>query len=51
MICETCRGAGWIEGGEVYPRWEPCPDCGGNGTMHCCEGNQACVITEDDGEP
>lgn len=34
MRCETCRGTGG-------PPWAPCPDCGGGGIAHCCEGDQA----------
>lgn len=43
MICETCHGRRFIErraAGEC-PREEPCPECGGFGIVHCCEGERA----------
>jgi len=42
MICETCHGRRFIErraAGEC-PVEEPCPDCGGFGIVHCCEGER-----------
>lgn len=54
MICETCHGEGkvWCDSlaatgavpdDPLRPQpclslWEPCPDCGGCGFAHCCEG-------------
>lgn len=48
MRCETCQGSGKIEGavrpGDQAPTNSlataslPCPDCGGSGIAHCCEG-------------
>ena len=53
MICETChrRGVVWVTFWEPVPgavgvsarlnaRQEPCPDCGGCGHTHCCEGER-----------
>lgn len=40
MRCESCQGRGWI----VRRRdnyWVYCPDCGGSGVTHCCEGDRA----------
>jgi len=47
MVCETCRftgrpgfvsaarmGSGDSDGGGLIP----CPDCGGSGIVHCCDG-------------
>jgi hypothetical protein len=33
MICEACRGQ------QTFP---PCPECGGCGIAHCCDGLVAC---------
>jgi hypothetical protein len=57
MICETCRGRGWVgrdtlpvigvmAGDPAHPPVElslkvPCADCGGSGHAHCCDGLQA----------
>lgn len=49
MICETCHGQHyvdyWVElrgSGLEHPHyvlsWKPCPDCGGHGVSHCCDG-------------
>lgn len=53
MICETCHGLGVVWGVDhlpvtpeitgtrtpiPFPFCEPCPDCGGSGRAHCCEG-------------
>jgi hypothetical protein len=35
MICETCHGQ------QVFP---PCPDCGGCGIGHCCDGLIECEL-------
>jgi DnaJ-class molecular chaperone len=48
MICETCHGSGVVRKRErlipgtdlVEVRVEPCPDCGGSGRAHCCEGER-----------
>lgn len=55
MICQRCKGERFIKGEcfkLVYnkPRraidkiaksfQEPCPDCGGTGIQHCCEGDR-----------
>lgn len=37
MICPTCWGLG--DNNIIY-EFKPCPDCGGTGIIHCCEGNQ-----------
>lgn len=45
MKCETCQGTGfkreWLSlmGGALW-RDVPCPDCGGCGLAHCCEGER-----------
>ena len=48
MRCEACHGLG-------YQRGEPCPDCGGCGVGHCCDGLQANEADEiaapDEAEP
>lgn len=44
MRCETCQGMGTSYklahivriGNEISPG--PCPDCGGSGISHCCDG-------------
>jgi DnaJ-class molecular chaperone len=50
MNCSTCFGIGEVlvdERGEVVSRLRdaammvPCPDCGGSGKIHCCEGDRA----------
>jgi hypothetical protein len=33
MICETCHGR------QTFP---PCPECGGCGIAHCCDGLIEC---------
>jgi hypothetical protein len=50
MICETCKGLPFLvmvvtpdPDGYVHPVavvQRPCPDCGGCGFSHCCEGLQ-----------
>jgi hypothetical protein len=54
MICETCKEKpgfvritrallvpSWFVGGGVAAAcYEPCPDCGGCGISHCCDGLQ-----------
>jgi hypothetical protein len=35
MLCPCCNGQHWItKEGHV----QPCPECGGLGEVHCCEG-------------
>jgi hypothetical protein len=57
MICERCQGEGrvlnpalsvsytrtrvWIDNPRGLPLMIPCPECGGSGIAHCCEGLQA----------
>jgi hypothetical protein len=48
MLCETCRYSGRVgfvgAGGHTSPEDRldeqliPCPDCGGSGIAHCCDG-------------
>jgi hypothetical protein len=45
MICEACHGQ------QIYP---PCPECGGCGIAHCCDGLVECPSanhTTGNGEP
>lgn len=49
MICERCHGERFIQvhgGGDRAPLIEPCPDCGGCGLEHCCEGERPGNIGE-----
>jgi hypothetical protein len=35
MMCHSCHGQHWvIRGGQITP----CPECGGLGEVHCCDG-------------
>jgi hypothetical protein len=35
MLCHRCHGQHWIiRAGQMCP----CPECGGLGEIHCCEG-------------
>jgi hypothetical protein len=35
MLCRTCHGHHWI----IYQnQMQPCPECGGIGEVHCCDG-------------
>jgi len=35
MVCYSCHGQHWVvRGGQMTP----CPECGGLGEIHCCEG-------------
>jgi hypothetical protein len=47
MLCETCRYSGrvgFVRAGHastddrVDEHLIPCPDCGGSGIAHCCDG-------------
>ena len=47
MICTTCDGKGRVPKHPkrlrelaplLFEERVPCPDCGGTGRMHCCEG-------------
>jgi hypothetical protein len=46
MLCETCRFTAWPgfvrarrrEGERGECDMIPCPDCGGQGIVHCCDG-------------
>jgi DnaJ-class molecular chaperone len=45
MICETCKGDPVVamsvdRDGNTMPIAVPCPDCGGCGFSHCCDGLQ-----------
>jgi len=46
MQCLTCHGRGVIwrpyrdDEGHAVERPEPCPQCGGCGVSHCCDGDQ-----------
>ena len=49
MRCETCQGVGRVTYDQhPEPKPEPfgcafpCPDCGGSGISHCCDGLTAC---------
>ena len=35
MVCHSCHGQHWVlRSGQMMP----CPECGGLGEIHCCEG-------------
>ena len=46
MLCDTCRWSerpGFVRApraseNTVYHEFVPCPDCGGQGIAHCCDG-------------
>lgn len=51
MRCETCQGTGRVPrhppelrayGGAWLTEEKPCPECGGCGVSHCCDGLTAC---------
>ena len=35
MLCPRCYGKHVIQ---VRGAWAPCPECGGAGALHCCDG-------------
>jgi hypothetical protein len=37
MLCDRCHGKHLVK---VNGQIQPCPECGGMGTLHCCEGLQ-----------
>jgi len=42
MICDTCYGNGFTTMADGQSRvigYEPCPECGGCGVSHCCDGD------------
>lgn len=43
MICPVCYGRHWIV---VDGRMMPCPECGGLGEWHCCDGLQEQPATQ-----
>ncbi len=57
MRCTECHGRGVFgtinsdgEYGPLFPRALPCPECGGTGHLHCCEGLREQPETEKDCE-
>ena len=59
MLCETCRYSGrvgFVRGrtstdDRVDEQLIPCPDCGGSGIAHCCDGICEQPGTAGDGAP
>jgi len=48
MICETCHGDGYVyERYTIWNKFVPCPECGGCGIQHCCEGLHEQPTAED----
>jgi hypothetical protein len=55
MLCETCRWSGRPGFVRVtrnlqqdgHREMMPCPDCGGRGIAHCCDG----ICAQPDAEP
>jgi hypothetical protein len=45
MICPQCDGEGLIVRPGESPA--PCPECGGSGRAHCCEG----LVCQPDSDP
>jgi hypothetical protein len=35
MLCPCCNGKHWVV---KDGRLQPCPECGGFGEVHCCDG-------------
>jgi hypothetical protein len=54
MRCERCQGLGKLTY-DTHPEPKPqrlgsvfpCPDCGGSGITHCCDGLTACNEVEE----
>ena len=43
MVCHSCHGQHWVlRGGQMMP----CPECGGLGEVHCCDG----LVAQQDAE-
>ena len=46
MVCERCHGRGiWVYRVDRITKFPDlnarlCPDCGGSGIVHCCEGDR-----------
>lgn len=38
MLCNYCHGTRLVQ---IAGAAQPCPECGGLGTIHCCDGLQA----------
>src|SRR5260370_1011220 len=38
MLCQWGHGKGVVEAPSPAPSIAPCPECGGCGLLHCCEG-------------
>jgi hypothetical protein len=38
MLCDYCHGTRLIQTAGMI---QPCPECGGHGSLHCCDGLQA----------
>jgi DnaJ-class molecular chaperone len=43
MRCDHCHGTGGVnrvvhQEGRIVVELTPCPECGGSGVAHCCEG-------------
>lgn len=59
MRCTFCFGLGKVRGvlapfdtlSEASAAHLPCPECGGTGILHCCEGEQAQADVEQANEP
>lgn len=52
MICPICHGTGFVNrhfSGETgtVPQTLPCPECGGTGIGHCCDGHQPTARDEE----
>jgi hypothetical protein len=38
MLCNYCHGTRLVQ---IAGATQPCPECGGHGSLHCCDGLQA----------
>jgi hypothetical protein len=47
MLCPRCQGKHFVLVGNSL---RPCPECGGYGETHCCEGDQAQPETVENNE-